>query len=325
MRAVVASEPGGPDVLTVVQRSDPNPGPNEVLIEVAAAGVNRADLHQRAGNYPPPDGETDVLGLECSGRIEQVGSDVYSFDVGDEVCALLGSGGYAEKVVVPAAQVLPRPGNIDLVQAAALPETVCTVWANVFMLATLRPSEVFLVHGGASGIGTTVIQLANALGARVLCTAGSEEKVARCRQLGADVAINYHEQDFAEVVKEETDGHGADVILDIVGGKYLPSNVRALAVGGRLVVIGMQGGRTGELDLGRLLAKRAAVFASGLRARPAAEKQAIVDSVQESVWPLIVEGYLTPIVDRVLGLDEAAEAHRVLEESGHVGKVLLTP
>ncbi len=323
MRAVVLEGAGGPEVLTLGDLPDPEPGPGEVVVDVVAAGVNRADVMQRQGNYPPPPGASEIPGLECSGRIAAVGPDVDGFAVGDEVCALLAGGGYAEKVVVPAGQVLPRPEGVSLVEAAALPEAVCTVWSNVFMLAGLQPRETLLVHGGASGIGTTAIQLATALGARVLATAGGPAKCAVCRDLGADVAVDYREQDFVEVVRDSTDGHGADVILDIVGAPYLDRNVSTLATEGRLVVIGMQGGRKGELDLGKLLVKRAAVLATGLRARPVAEKAAIVASVRENVWPLVADGHLRPVVHQVVPLDRVAEAHGVLDRGEQVGKVLL--
>ncbi|MET9019266.1 NAD(P)H-quinone oxidoreductase [Actinopolymorpha sp. NPDC004070] len=323
MRAVLLEGAGGPEVLRLGDVPDPEPGPGEVVIDVVAAGVNRADVMQRQGNYPPPPGASDILGLECSGRIAAVGPDVDGFAVGDEVCALLAGGGYAEKVAVPAGQVLPRPEGVSLVEAAALPEAVCTVWSNVFMLAVLQPRETLLVHGGASGIGTTAIQLATALGARVLATAGGPAKCAVCRDLGADVAVDYREEDFVEVVRETTDGHGADVILDIVGAPYLDRNVSTLATEGRLVVIGMQGGSKGELDLGRLLVKRAAVLATGLRARPVAEKSAIVASVREYVWPLVADGHLRPVVHQVVPIDQVAEAHGILDRGEQVGKVLL--
>jgi putative PIG3 family NAD(P)H quinone oxidoreductase len=325
MRAVVASGSGGPEVLTVGEVPDPAPpGPGEVAIAVAAAGVNRPDLYQRQGNYPPPPGASEILGLECSGRIAEVGPEVEGLTPGTEVCALLAGGGYAERVVVPAGQVMPRPEGVSLVEAAALPETVCTVWSNVFMLAGLRPDETLLVHGGASGIGTTAIQLGVALGARVLATVGSADKAARCRDLGAAAVAHYRQEDFVEVVRRETDGHGADVILDIVGAPYLARNLDALATAGRLVVIGLQGGSRGDIDLGTLLTKRAAILATRLRPRPVAEKAAIVASVVENVWPLIADGHVRPVIDRILPLDDAAEAHRVVEASEHVGKVLLT-
>jgi putative PIG3 family NAD(P)H quinone oxidoreductase len=325
MYAITVREPGGPEVLVWSEVPDPEAGPGEVVIEVAAAGVNRADVHQRQGNYSPPPGAPPYPGLECSGRILAVGPDVADWQPGDEVCALLSGGGYAEKVSVPATQVLPKPAHVDLVSAAALPEVVCTVWSNIFMLAGLRPGERLLVHGGSSGIGTLAIQLGKQVGATVLCTAGSAEKLERCRELGADVAINYREEDFVERVREATGGHGADVILDNMGAAYLPRNVRALATNGRLAVIGLQGGRKGELDLGMLLARRAAILATSLRARPVDEKAAVVASVLENVWPHIESGAIRPIIDRVLPMKDAAEAHRVLEASTHVGKVLLTP
>jgi putative PIG3 family NAD(P)H quinone oxidoreductase len=323
MKAIVFSEPGGPEVLAWSEVPDPVPGDGEVLIEVAAAGVNRADLSQRQGHYDPPPGASEILGLECSGRIAALGPGVSGWGVGDRVCALLTGGGYAQKVAVPTGQLLPVPESVDLVEAAGLPETVCTVWSNVFMTAGLQPGETLLVHGGASGIGTTAIQLAKALGATVLVTVGSKEKAERCIELGADAAIDYKNEDFAERVRELTDGHGADVILDIMGASYLARNVDALAVSGRLVSIGMQGGTKGELDLGKLMRKRAAVMATTLRARPPAEKAAIVAAVREHVWPLVASGAFRVVVDRRVPLPDAAQAHRVVQNSDHVGKVLL--
>jgi putative PIG3 family NAD(P)H quinone oxidoreductase len=323
MKAIVFSEPGGPEVLAWSEVPDPVPGDGEVLIEVAAAGVNRADLSQRQGHYDPPPGASEILGLECSGRIAALGPGVSGWGVGDRVCALLTGGGYAEKVAVPAGQLLAVPQSVDLLEAAGLPETVCTVWSNVFMAAGLQPGETLLVHGGASGIGTTAIQLAKALGAKVLVTVGSKEKAERCVELGADAAIDYKSEDFVERVHELTEGHGADVILDIMGGAYLARNVDALAVSGRLVNIGLQGGRKGELDLGKLMRKRAAVLATTLRARPAAEKAAIVAAVREHVWPLVASGAFRVVVDRQVPLADAARAHRAVEASDHVGKVLL--
>jgi putative PIG3 family NAD(P)H quinone oxidoreductase len=323
MRAIVITEPGGPEVLQAEQVPDPVPGPGEVLIEVAAAGVNRADIMQRQGFYPPPPGASEYPGLECSGAIAALGPDVTGWQVGDEVCALLAGGGYAELVAVPAGQLLTLPGNVGVVHAAGLPEVACTVYANVFMHAALAPGETLLVHGGASGIGTMAIQLAHARGARVACTAGSAAKLERCRELGADLAISYRDEDFTEAIDQFTGGHGADVILDIIGAAYLPRNVAALATGGRLVVIGMQGGATGELDLGMLLRKRASVFAASLRARPTPEKAAIVAAVRDHVWPLVDAGQVKPVIDRILPFDQAAEAHRLVDASEHVGKVLL--
>ncbi|GLW64750.1 NAD(P)H quinone oxidoreductase [Actinomadura rubrobrunea] len=317
MHAIVIREPGEPDVLEWTAVPDPQAGPGEVLIDVAAAGVNRADVMQRRGFYPPPDGAPPYPGLEVSGRVAALGEGVTGWRVGDEVCALLGGGGYAERVAVPAGHVLPVPRGVGLVEAAGLPEVACTVWSNVFMLARLAKGETFLVHGGASGIGTMAIQLARAHGARVLCTVGSARKAERCRELGADEAINYREDDFTE--------HGPfDVILDNMGAAYLARNVSALAPGGRLVVIGLQGGRRAELDLNELLRKRASVHATSLRARPAAEKAAIVAAVREHVWPLLESGAVRPVLDRTVPMAEAARAHRLLEDSVHVGKIVLT-
>ncbi|HEV2345596.1 MAG TPA: NAD(P)H-quinone oxidoreductase [Actinocrinis sp.] len=323
MKAIEITKPGGPEVLVWADAPDPVPAAGEVLIAVAASAVNRADLLQRAGFYPPPPGASPIPGLECSGRIATLGAGVTGWNVGDEVCALLAGGGYAELVAVPAGQVLPVPKGIDLIDAAGLPETVCTVWSNVFMAAALQPRETLLVHGGAGGVGTTAIQLGKALGARVVATAGSAQKVARCRELGADAAIDYRAEDFVTRLAEITAGHGADVILDVMGAAYLGRNVEALAVNGRLVVVGLQGGTRGELDLGRLMSKRAAIISTSLRGRPVAEKSAIVSAVREHVWPLTADGTLTVVADQRFPLADAAGAHRLVESSGHVGKVLL--
>jgi putative PIG3 family NAD(P)H quinone oxidoreductase len=324
MRAITIAEPGGPDVLQLQEVPDPELAAGEVLVEVAATAVNRADLMQRQGHYPPPDGAPPYPGLECSGTVLQVAEGVDGWAVGDEVCALLSGGGYAERVAVPAGQLLPRPEAVDLVDAAALPEVACTVWSNVFMTAGLRPGELLLVHGGSSGIGTMAIQLGREAGARVAVTAGSADKLQACRELGADVLVNYREQDFVEVVREATDGRGADVVLDNMGAKYLARNVDVLAPNGRVVTIGLQGGRRAELDLGALMAKRAAVISTSLRARPKDEKATIVAAVREHVWPLLDVGRVRPIVHARLPLAEAAAAHRLLEESSHIGKVVLT-
>jgi len=323
MKAITIDAPGGPEVLVWADVEDARPGPGEVLLDVVATAVNRADLLQRQGHYAPPAGASPYLGLECSGRIVELGADVQGWAVGDEVCALLTGGGYAERVAVPAGQLLPVPAGVSVLEAAALPEVVCTVWSNVFMLAGLRPGETLLVHGGASGIGTMAIQLAGNVGARVVVTAGTAAKLERCRELGASVAVNYRDEDFVAATRAATDGRGADVILDNMGAKYLSRNIEALAPNGRLVVIGLQGGAKAELDLGALLAKRAAVLATALRSRPAQEKAAIVASVREHVWPLLESGAVRPVVDRVLPLSDAAEAHRVVEAGEHVGKVLL--
>ena len=323
MRAVVITDPGGPEVLTLGEAPDPEPGPGEVVLDVAATAVNRADLLQRQGFYPPPRGASDVLGLECSGTVAAVGPGVERWQVGDEVCALLAGGGYAEQVLVPAGQVMAVPDGIDLVEAAALPEVACTVWSNVFMVAGLQRGETLLVHGGAGGIGTFAIQLAHALGARVATTAGSEDKLRVCRELGADIAVNYRDADFVEAVRDATDGHGADVVLDNMGAKYLGRNLDVLATEGRLVIIGMQGGSKAELDIGRLMAKRAAVVGTTLRARPPENKAVICASVEEHVWPLVADGSVRPVVHTRLPLSDAAGAHQVVEDSSHIGKVLL--
>ncbi|MDP3890954.1 NAD(P)H-quinone oxidoreductase [Nocardioides sp.] len=324
MRAVIASEPGGPEVLTVTELPDLTPGPGEVLIEVAATAVNRADTLQRRGFYPPPPGASDVLGLECSGTVAALGDGVEGVGVGDEVCALLAGGGYAEQVTVPAGQVMPLPGGVDLVTAGSLPEIACTVWSNVFMVAGLQPGENLLVHGGAGGIGSFAIQLASALSAKVFTTAGSAGKLALCADLGADVTIDYHDEDFVAVVSEATGGHGADVILDNMGAKYLDRNLDALAIQGRLVIIGMQGGAKAELDIGKLLTRRGAVIATSLRARPTEEKSAICASVVQHVWPLVADGRIRPLVHSTFPLEQAADAHRLMESGAHTGKILIT-
>lgn len=321
MRAVVATQAGGPEVLEIQELPTPEPGPGEVLVRVAATAVNRADVLQRMGFYPPPPGASDVIGLECSGTVESVGEGVERWQVGNEVCALLAGGGYASHVVVPAGQLMPVPDGVSLIDAAALPEVACTVWSNVFMLAGLEPGETFLIHGGAGGIGTHAIQVASAMGARVVATAGSEVKAQVCTALGADLAINYREQDFVEVVKAHG---GVDVILDNMGGKYLPSNVDALNTDGRLVIIGMQGGIKGELNIASLLTKRATVQATSLRARPLDQKALICQDVVDNVWPLIADGQVHPVIFRTLPLEEVAEAHRLIDSGDHVGKILLT-
>lgn len=320
MRAIVITEPGAPEVLQWLEVPDPELGPDDVLIEVAASAVNRADMMQRQGLYPPPPGASPYPGLECSGTVIRTGADVTRWHPGDEVCALLSGGGYAEQVAVPQGQLLPRPASTTLAEAAALPEVTCTVHSNIFRLAQLRPGELLLVHGGGSGIGTMAIQLAKAAGCRVACTAGSDDKLDRCRELGADITINYRTEDFTEVMKREG---GADVILDIMGASYLQRNIEALAVNGRLSIIGLQGGRRAELDLGQLHAKRASIIATTLRARPTEEKAAIVAGVLADVWPLIDNGQVRPVIDTTLPMPDAAQAHQRLAESGHTGKILL--
>ena len=321
MRAVVTTEPGGPEVLTIGEVADPRPAAGEVVIEVVATAVNRADTLQRRGFYAPPPGATDVIGLECSGRIAELGEGVEGWTVGDEVCALLAGGGYAARVAVPVGQVMPVPAGVSLVEAACLPEVAATVWSNVFMTAHLARGERFLVHGGAGGIGTMAIQLAAARGAEVFTTAGSPEGLELCRSLGASRAISYRDEDFVEVLSE---AGGADVILDNMGAKYLGRNVTALATAGRLVIIGMQGGAKGELDINALLRKRASVTATSLRGRPVAEKAAICCGVVENVWPLVASGAIRPIVEAVMPLEEAGRAHELMEAGGHSGKFLLT-
>lgn len=324
MHAVVITEPGEPDVLRLTEVPDLSVGPGEVLIKVAAAGVNRADLLQRQGLYDPPPGASPFPGLECSGIITAVGDRVTEWRQGDRVCALLAGGGYATQVVVSADQVLPVPGTISLTAAAALPEVACTVYSNVFMGARLTAGETFLVHGGSSGIGTMAIQLAKHAGCTVAVTAGTKEKLEACRELGADILINYKEEDFVGVLRDKTKGHGADVILDIMGASYLARNVDALASDGRLTIIGMQGGGRAELNLGVLMAKRGSVSSTTLRARPPEQKAAIVAEVRGRVWPLIESGVIRPVIDRELPMAQAAEAHRIMAASAHTGKVLLT-
>ena len=324
MKAITIPKPGDADALVLDEVPTPEIAVDEVLIQVAAAGINRADLMQRQGFYPPPPGASEYPGMEVSGTITALGAEVTGWKVGDEVCALLAGGGYAEKVAVPASQLLPVPDGVSLVDAASLPEVVCTVWSNVFMTANLQPGQTILVHGGSSGIGTMAIQLAWAIGATVAVTAGSAEKLAACHALGAEILVNYREQDFTQVLAEETQGHGADVILDNMGAKYLARNVSALAVNGRLVIIGLQGGVKAELDINALLRKCAAVIATSLRARPVAEKAAIVAAVREHVWPLIESGHVKPVVHSTFPLVLAADAHRELEASTHIGKILLT-
>jgi NADPH2:quinone reductase len=325
MRAVYITEPGGPEVLEVREVDAPVPGQGEVLIDVVAAGLNRADIQQRRGFYPPPPGASEVPGLEVSGRISGFGPGVTkAFSIGDKVVALLAGGGYAEQVAVPAEQVLRIPDGVDVVTAAALPEVAATVYSNLIMTAQLQAGETVLIHGATGGIGTMAIQLAKAFGAKVATTAGTDEKVGTAKAfLGADIAINYKEEDFPASLRRQNSGKGADVILDVVGAKYLAQNVDALADYGRLVVIGLQGGAKGELDLGQLLKKRAAVVATALRPRPVAEKGAIMNAVRESVWPLISDGRIRPLVAKTFPLDQVQAAHEYFDTGDHVGKILL--
>ncbi|MFI7583643.1 NAD(P)H-quinone oxidoreductase [Kocuria sp. M1N1S27] len=327
MRAVPETTPGGPEVLAVVDVPAPGLTPEGVRIRVRAAGVNRADVMQREGRYPVPPGASTIFGLEVSGTVLELGAAVPAdsgLAVGDDVVALLDSGGYAEEVVVPAGQVLPAPAGVDLVAAAGLPEVCATVFSNVFMAAAAREGETVLVHGGTGGIGSNAIQMCRALGLRVLTTVGSPAKAAAARELGAET-VDYRQEDFVERVRELTDGRGADIVLDVVGGPYLGRNLDALATSGRIAVIATQGGRTGELDLGRLMAKRAAVIGTTLRPRPVAEKSRIMRAVQEHVWPHVESGAVRSIVDRTFPLEEVAQAHEYFDSGSHIGKVLLVP
>lgn len=321
MKAIV-HEIGGPDTLRLTEVPAPVPGEGEVLIDVVAVGVNRADLLQRQGHYPPPPGASDLLGLECSGIVAAAPPEA-AVAPGDPVCALLSGGGYAEQVAVPAGQVLRVPTGVGLVAAAALPEVACTVYSNLVDSAHLEPGDWLLAHGGGSGIGTFAIQWARALGARVAVTAGSEDKVEKCNRLGADLAINYREADFVEELRIATGGAGANVILDIIGAAYLERNLRSLATDGRLVIIGLQGGLKSEINLGYLLSKRGTVAATSLRSRSTGDKARICRAVAADVWPLVEAGEIEPIIDRVLPLNEAADAHRLLAAGDHFGKVVL--
>ena len=324
MYAITLREFGAPDVMEWTEVPDPVAGPGEVVVDVAASSVNRADVMQRQGNYPPPPGASEIIGLDCAGRVAALGEGVTGWRVGDEVCALLAGGGYAQKVAVPAAQLLPVPEGVDVVTAGGLPEVACTVWSNIVAAGRLAAGETFLVQGGTSGIGTHAIQVAKALGARVAATC-SPQRAERCRELGADIVIDYHDDVPAEL-KKATDGHGADVVLDNMGAKGLAANLDALAMDGRLLIIGFQGGRKGEVDLNTLIGKRASITAMGLRGRPVDGphgKAAIVAGVREQVWPMIADGRVRPVVHATVPMDRTAEAHRQLEAGGVVGKILL--
>jgi putative PIG3 family NAD(P)H quinone oxidoreductase len=323
MIAIEISQPGDPEVLVPVERPRPEPAPGEVLIKVAAAGVNRPDVFQRRGRYPPPPGASDIPGLEVAGTVEQLGAGVRDVAVGDAVCALVAGGGYAEYCAAPAPQCLPVPRGLELVAAAAIPETFFTVWTNVFERGRLQANETLLVHGGSSGIGTTAIQLAHARGARVFATAGSPEKCAACERLGAERAINYRDEDFTAVVRELTGGRGVDVVLDMVGGDYFARNVDALAVEGRLVEIATLQGVKAELNIQTIMQRRLTITGSTLRARPIADKAAIAQAVHTHVWPLLESGAVKPIVHATFPLRDAAAAHRLMESSGHIGKLVL--
>lgn len=324
MRAVEISQPGGPDVLTLVDRPIPKCGAEDILIKVAAAGVNRPDALQRAGAYAPPPDASDLPGLEAAGEVVAIGAGVSRWSVGDQVCALLPGGGYAEFVTTHQDHALEIPAGLTVVQAAALPETFFTVYSNVFMRGGLKAGETFLVHGGSSGIGTTAIQLANALGARVFTTAGSAEKCAVCENLGAKRAINYHDEDYVEITNELTNGKGVDLILDMVGGDYIPRNVRALAITGRLVMIAFLGGPKAELNFAQVMAKRLTLTGSTLRPQSVQAKAEIAEELRKKVWPLIASGRIAPVMDSTFPLEQAADAHRRIESSGHIGKIVLT-
>lgn len=319
------TQPGSPEVLQLQEVEDPQIKDDEVLIKVEATALNRADTLQRKGSYPPPKGASPYPGLECSGTILSVGKNVSRWKVGDQVCALLSGGGYAEKVAVPAGQVLPVPSGVSLKDAAAFPEVACTVWSTVFMTSHLSPGESFLVHGGSSGIGTFAIQMGKCQGVRVFVTAGSEEKLAVCKDLGADVCINYKTEDFVARVKEETGGKGVDVILDCMGASYFQRNLDSLNIDGRLFIIGTQGGAKTELNITSLFAKRLTVQAAGLRSRSTENKALIVSEVEKNVWPAIAVGKVKPVIYKYLPLCEAAEAHQLMESSQHIGKIMLVP
>lgn len=325
MRAVEIRSGGPPESLVRCERPTPAPAAGELLIEVAAAGVNRADVMQRQGLYPPPPGASDLPGLEVSGAVAAVAAGVDGWSVGDPVCALVAGGGYAEYCAAPAPQCLPVPDGVDPVEAAALPEACCTVWTNVFDRGRLQAGETLLVHGGSSGIGTTAVPLARLRGARVFATAGSDAKCAACARLGAELAVNYRERDFVTEIKTATGGAGVNLILDMVGGSYLRRNLDVLAAEGRIVTIGLMGGAAAEVDLAQLMSRRAVLTGSTLRSRSVEQKGAIADAVRKHVWPLLAAKRLRPVVHATFPLADAAEAHRVMEASAHVGKLLLIP
>ena len=324
MKAIEIVEPGGPEMLRPCTRPVPQPGEGEVLVKVAAAGVNFPDVAQRRGNYPPPPGASDLPGLELAGAVVAQGPGVTGPAPGDEVCALVSGGGYAEYCAVPVPQCLPIPDGLDTVRAAALPETFFTVWTNLFDGGRMKAGETVLIHGGSGGIGTTAIQIARAFGARVFATARTAEKCAFCEELGAERAINYAEEDFVAVVRELTEKRGVDLILDMVGGDYLARNVRALAVEGRLVQIAVQQGAEATIPLGLLMVKRLVLTGSTLRPRTVAQKGAIADALEREVWPLLAEGSVRPVIHATFALDDAADAHALMESSAHIGKIVLT-
>ena len=324
MRAIEIKQPGGPEVLVPTRRPVPQPAKGEVLIKVAAAGVNRPDMLQRQGAYAPPPGTTDLPGLEVAGEVVAIGCETPRWKVGDRVAALVAGGGYAEYCAAPSPQCLPIPGNLTMIEAAALPETFFTVWTNVFERGRLQAGETFLVHGGSSGIGTTAIQLASRSGSRVFATAGSPEKCSKCRELGASVAIDYKIEDFVKVVERETGGKGVDLILDMVGGDYINRNLQCLAVDGRLVQIAFLKGAKAEINLASVMVKRQTITGSTLRPRTVAQKGAIARALEEKVWPLVAAGEVRPQIHATFPLEQAVEAHRLMETSAHVGKIMLT-
>jgi len=323
MLAIEIREPGDPDVLVPVDRPTPVPARGDVLIKVAAAGVNRPDVLQRRGRYPPPPGASDIPGLEVAGRVDAIGEGVTGWSVGDSVCALVAGGGYAEYCVAPAPQCLPAPRGLDLVAAAAIPETFFTVWTNVFERGRLKARESILVHGGSSGIGTTAIQLARAFDARVFATAGSAEKCAACERLGAERCVNYREADFVAAIREITGGSGVNVVLDIIGGEYVQKNLDVLAMEGRLVQIGVQGGARADINVATIMQRRLTLTGSTLRVRPVADKAAIASAVRERVWPLLESRAVAPVIHATFPLRDAADAHRLMESSTHIGKIVL--
>jgi len=325
MRCVEIVEPGGPEVLVVTERDRPAAGPDEVLIKVAAAGVNRPDCLQRQGNYAPPPGVTDIPGLEVAGEITAVGDGVQGWSVGDPVTALVAGGGYAEYVTAPVPQCLPIPDGLTAVEAAALPETFFTVWTNVFERGRLKAGETLLIHGGSSGIGTTAIQVASRFGARVLATAGNAEKCQACVDLGAARAVNYRDEDFVEAAKAFTEGRGVDVILDMVGGDYIQRNIKALATEGRLVNIAFLQGSKAEINFMPMMLKRLTLTGSTLRPQSVQRKGEIAQALREKVWPMIAAGEVKPVIHETFALEEAAAAHRLMESSTHIGKIVLIP
>jgi len=324
MRAIEITTPGGPEVLKVVQRPVPKPAAGELLVRVQAAGVNRPDVMQRKGGYPPPPGVTDIPGLEVAGTVAALGDGVTGWKVGDALCALVAGGGYAEYCVAPAPQCLPIPKGLTAIEAAAIPETFFTVWDNMFTRGRLQAGEWVLIHGGSSGIGTTAIQLAHTIGAKIVATAGSAEKCRACEKLGADVAVNYREQDFVEAVKKATAGRGVDVVLDIVGGDYVTRNLNALGSGGRLVQIAIQKGTKAEIAVHLILIKQITFTGSILRPRPVAEKAEIARALMQGAWPLIEAGKVKPVIHATFPLDRASDAHALMDTSAHIGKIVLT-